>query len=49
MVQARVPAFDLDAGIDANAGAELRFSYGDEYWELVDRIGTSAEYALEVD
>ena len=49
VAQSRVPAFDLDAGLEVNAGAELRLAYGDEYWELVARIGASADYALEVD
>lgn len=49
VTQRRVPAFDLAANIEANIGAELRLSYGDEYWDLVRRIGGSTEYALEVD
>ena len=50
MTQRRVAAFDLAAGLEANVGAELRLSYGgDEYWDLIARIGGSAEYALEVD
>ena len=49
VTQARVPTFDLDASIDANIGSELRLAYGDEYWELMERLGTSAAYALEVD
>ena len=49
VVQRRVPAFDLDKDHEGNAASELRFSYGDEeYWELMERLGGSAEYALDV-
>jgi hypothetical protein len=48
-VQARVPAFDLERDLEGNAASELRFSYGDEdYWDLMERLGTSAHYALDV-
>ena len=50
VTQARVPAFDLEQDHEGNAASELRFSYGDEeYWDLMERLGGSAEYALEVD
>ena len=50
LVQRRVPAFDLEQDHEGNAASELRFSYGDDdYWELMERLGGSAEYALEVD
>ena len=50
VTQRRVPAFDLQLGVDANIGAELRFSYGEEeYWAMMDRLGTSVAHAIEVD
>ena len=49
VTQRRVPAFDLDADLEANIGAELRLAYGDEYWDLIERMGGSADYAFEVD
>jgi hypothetical protein len=41
-----IHVFDRESG--KNIQSELRFSYGDEYWDLLARIGGSAEYALEV-
>ena len=50
VTQRRVPAFDLDADLEGNAASELRLSYGDDdYWALMDRLGTSGEFALVVD
>jgi hypothetical protein len=49
VTQARVPAFDLAKDHEGNAASELRFSYGDEYWDVMERLGASVEYALEVD
>lgn len=37
--QRRVPAFDIDRGVDDNIDAELRFSYGDDYWNLISHVG----------
>ena len=49
VTQRRVAAFDLAADLEGNIGSELRLSYGgDEYWDLIARIGGSTEYALEV-
>ena len=49
LVQRRVPAFDLERDDEGNAASELRFSYGDDdYWDLMERLGGSAEYALDV-
>ena len=30
-------------------GAELWLAYGEEYWSVLDRLGTSAANAIEVD
>ena len=49
VIQRRVPAFDLQLGVDAYIGAELRLSYGEGYWAMMDRLGTSASFAIEVD
>ena len=50
VIQRRVPVFDLQSGVDANIGAELRLAYGEEeYWGMMDRLGTSAAHAIEVD
>ena len=49
VIQRRVPVFDLQSGVDANIGAELRLAYGEEYWAMMDRLGTSAAHAIEVD
>ena len=35
--------------IEANIASELRLDYGDEYWDLMDRLGASRDYAIEVD
>ena len=43
-----VPAFDLAMPLQANVNAELRFEYGDEFWRLIDRLG-SEDVPLEVD
>ena len=49
VIQTRVPAFDMGKSIDANVQSELRFSYGEHYWDLHDLLGRSAEYAIELD
>ena len=49
VVHARVPAFDLNKTLDDNIHSELRINYGDEYWDLHDLLGNSAEYGIEVD
>ena len=49
VTQRRVDAFDLGRGIDANAGAELRLGYGDEYWDLMEGLGSSQALAIELD
>ena len=49
VTQRRVPTFNLAADLDANVGAELRLSYGDDYWDHIARIGSSAEYAVVLD
>ena len=49
ILHARVPPFDLGKTIAANIASELRIDYGHEYWDMMERLGTSAEYALEVD
>ena len=49
VVQAHIPPYSLDKSIEENIGAELRFSYGDEFWELHSRLGNSADYDLHVD
>jgi hypothetical protein len=43
---AHVPAFDLDRA--DNTRSELRWDYGDAFWEIHDALGTCAEWALEV-
>ena len=49
VLQSRIAAFDLDADLEHQAGAELRFSYGDEeYWSFMERLGTTSDRALEV-
>lgn len=49
VLQRSVPAFDLDVGIDANIKSELCVSYGSGYWSMMERLGTTADMALEVD
>ena len=49
VAQLRVPAFDLQQGLDANIKAELRLEYGKEYWKMMDGLGTNAAHAIEVD
>lgn len=48
VTQRRVPAFDLARGVDENIAAELRFSYGDEYWRTIGRLGRDAAHAIEL-
>lgn len=49
VTQRRVPAFDLGKPLEANASSELRLEYGDEYWAMMDALGSDAAHALEVD
>ena len=49
ITHARVPPFDLGRTLDQNIHSELRFDYGEHYWDLHDLLGRSAEYALELD
>lgn len=50
VLHARVPPFDLGKTIDANIASELRIDYGgQEYWDMMERLGTSAAYAIEVE
>ena len=49
VVQRSVSPFDLNKGVDANIRAELRLSYGEEYWAVISRLGTRSEYAIEID
>ena len=37
VTQQRMHVFDADKGIHANAGAELKLAYGDEYWDAHPR------------
>ena len=51
-VGAVIPHFlrrGLERDLEGNAASELRFSYGDEdYWDVMERLGMSADYALDV-
>jgi hypothetical protein len=49
ITQARVPRFDLEKPLDENIYSELRYDYGDSYWDLHELLGRSAAHALEVD
>ena len=49
VIQTRVPAFDLDKSLDANVQSELRLDYAGDYWEMMDALGKSAQFAIEVD
>lgn len=49
VIQREVPAFDIDANLDANIRSEIRFSYGDDYWRIMERLGNTADLPLEVD
>ena len=42
-----VPPFDLTQPLQANVQSELRFEYGDDFWRLIDLLG-SEEVPLEV-
>jgi len=48
VTQRRVPAFDLDKTLEENIHSELRVSYGDDYWDLHDVLGTQ-DYPIDVD
>ena len=39
---AKIPAFDLDKTLEQNAQSELRFDYGDHYWDFHESLGTHA-------
>ena len=45
----RVPAFSLAKTVEQNANAELRFSYGQDYWDVHALLGTDAAHAIEVE
>ena len=42
VTHARIPAFDLDKTLEQNAQSELRFDYGDHYWDFHESLGTHA-------
>ena len=44
-----MPRFDLEKPLDENIYSELRYDYGDSYWDLHELLGRSAAHALEVD
>ena len=49
VLQARIPAFDFDLGLEANRASELRFSYGDEYWRMMSQLGKTRDTSIVVD
>lgn len=49
VTQTRIPAFDLSKDLKGNRKSELRLSYGDEYWEIIELLGSTREYGIEVD
>ena len=49
VLQARIPPFNFDLGLEANRASELRFSYGDEYWQTMARLGKSDDFSILVE
>ena len=49
VLQARIPAFNFDLGLEANRASELRFAYGDEYWQTMARLGKSDDFSILVE
>jgi len=45
----RVPAFSLGKTVEQNGEAEIRWSYGEDYWDLHALLGTDAAHAIVVD
>ena len=48
VTRARIPAFDLDKTIEQNLQSELRWEYGDDYWDFHESLGTH-ELPIECD
>ena len=44
-----IPAFDVDKDIDKNIRAELRWEYGDDWWDAYRLLGTSSAEAIILD
>ena len=44
-----IPAFDFGVDLAANIDAELRFDYGEGYWSMMQKLGTSPKYAIDAD
>lgn len=45
----RIPAFSLKRTLEENIQSELRWNYGQDYWDLHEVLGTDASHAIEVD
>ena len=48
VTRSAMPAFNLNAPIEDNVDSELRTDYGEDFWSLVERVGTN-EVPLECD
>jgi len=40
--------FKFNKNITDNIDSELRFDYGEEYWHLMERLGKSADFPIEL-
>ena len=49
VTRGRVPAFSVDKNLEENINSELRWDYGDDYWDLHTLLGTDSTHAIEVD
>ena len=49
VLRGRVPAFSVDRSLEENINSELRWDYGDDYWDLHTLLGTDTTHAIEVD
>lgn len=41
VAQSEIPAFDIDKSLTDNIRSEIRWSYGEDYWETFNALGTS--------
>ena len=47
VTSSRIPPFDLEKA--DNTDSELRWSYGQSYWDFHDTLGSSSQHAIDVD
>ena len=44
-----IPAFNFERTVEDNIDSEIRIDYGSPYWFLIDRLGKSKRFAIQLD